>query len=123
MEREAVNFHPQFAVNFSCAGNSIRQMSRLGGTEEVSLRPGRVGKRSCQIATREDGSEVLITTSPIPEGVFDGDILRIQADTLDAEALAGDAPRRWIRSRDTASLITAPRESVCRSQRGIGFLA
>ena len=115
MEKFFVHFPAQFALDFSCAGNTVRQLLHPAVSETVTTRPLRIGKQDCLVATRTAGNDVLIVTRPIREDAFTGDILRVQATTLDAVTLAADTPRRWLRIRGKTGAVGTPQEAKRRA--------
>lgn len=111
MEKTLISFPPRLVVDFLCAENRVRQISSLGNSELVILRPERIGKQDCQIATRDDGTEVLIVKRPVPNDVFAGDILKVDESTLNADILGRETPRVWLRQAGHSNIITSPQEA------------
>lgn len=77
--------------------NVFQQLVRPEFTGELDLREHQIGRRPALIATRPDGSEVLIVDRRVSLDAFDGDILRVTLTSLSdpVAALAPQTPKTW----------------------------
>lgn len=107
----------QFGIDFKIADNSIRQIFSPATLKKFPVRTASLKNQESLIATRPNGTEVLIVKKSPSIPSFSGDILKLKTSSLDDAMLSADIDRQWLQiSALPTALARTPAEAELRVQ-------
>lgn len=99
----SIHLPDQYAIDTKVAGNKIRQISRPEFLGELPTHGVVIGRSNCLVATRRDGTQVLIARRRPNAAKFDGDVLVMKDLEAHAAVDALDARTgKWIQTEPSA---------------------